>query len=397
MNKKILRLLKIIGIFLCVVLILEIGYILFFIKDKPIYFDGINSIISVDKSLVAVGSNNNNESHFEKAKITKYNAKKEKKFETIYNKGYNGAFFDVIDDDENLVAVGSYEMDIEEHEKSVRSALIVKYDNEGNLVYENNFSVLDNSKFTSILNVEDGYIVTGQSIYDDMTVGLSSVGGAFVIKYNKELEVEWKEDFGDSKTAIFNDAIVIDDYIYTVGKTDSIFGVIAKYDMDGNLIQSTKFEHTDNFGFTGLVYSNDSLFVSSSIKNNDNYDAIIIKYNLDLVYKSQVVYSNDSYERYNRIVTDEHDNIIVIGTAAQIDNRDQSINVFNHDGLIAKYDKDLEKISVVNYGDENDDYFTDIIIVDGNYLVSRYSYYKDGSYLSKFITYSNALKTLEVE
>ena len=55
------------------------------------------------------------------------------------------------------------------------------------------------------------------------------------------------------------------------------------------------------------------------------------------------------------------------------------------------------KISVVNYGDENDDYFTDIIILDGNYLVSGYSYYKDGSYLSKFITYSNALKTLEVE
>ena len=44
-----------------------------------------------------------------------------------------------------------------------------------------------------------------------------------------------------------------------------------------------------------------------------------------------------------------------------------------------------------------DDYFTDINCVDGKYLVSGYSSYDDGSYLSKFITYSDALKVLGVE
>ena len=61
------------------------------------------------------------------------------------------------------------------------------------------------------------------------------------------------------------------------------------------------------------------------------------------------------------------------------------------------YDKVLEKVSVVRYGDDRDDYFTDVIVNDGNYLVSGYSSYEDGSYLNKFITYSDALKTLGVE
>jgi len=54
-------------------------------------------------------------------------------------------------------------------------------------------------------------------------------------------------------------------------------------------------------------------------------------------------------------------------------------------------------IDVVNYGDERDDYFTDIIFANEKYLVSGYSSYEDGSYMSKFINYSKALKVLEVE
>ena len=49
------------------------------------------------------------------------------------------------------------------------------------------------------------------------------------------------------------------------------------------------------------------------------------------------------------------------------------------------------------YGDDRDDYFTDIIYDKNDYLVVGYSSYEDGSYLSKFIHYSDALKVLGVE
>ena len=57
----------------------------------------------------------------------------------------------------------------------------IKYDKDGSLVYESTYRVLDNSKFTSIALVEDGYVVCGQSIYDNMMVGLSKDGGSIIV------------------------------------------------------------------------------------------------------------------------------------------------------------------------------------------------------------------------
>ena len=71
-------------------------------------------MVANEKSYVAVGSNNNNDNHYEKAKISKYTLKKEKVFEKLYNVGYNSAFFGVVADDNNYVAVGSYEKNIED-------------------------------------------------------------------------------------------------------------------------------------------------------------------------------------------------------------------------------------------------------------------------------------------
>ena len=58
---------------------------------------------------------------------------------------------------------------------------------------------------------------------------------------------------------------------------------------------------------------------------------------------------------------------------------------------------DLKEINVLNYSDNKDDYFTQVKLVDSDYVVSGYSSYQDDGYLSKFITYSDALKVLEVK
>ena len=404
MEKKIVKIMKITAVVCVVILLIEFIYIGFFMKEKSVYFDGINAVVEVDEGLLTVGSNNNNEQYFEKAKITRYNEKKEKIFEKIYNKGYNGVFLNVIEDSYgNYVAVGSYEATKEELENSIRTALIVKYDKDGNILYEADFQLLGNSKYTSIVEVEDGYIVAGQSIYENMVVGVSEDGGAFLVKYNKELEVEWMKSYGNSKTAVFNDIILHKNYIYAVGMDDLGIGVIAKYDLKGELKKSVKFEDIDNLGFSGIVYSNNNLFVCSGIIDDDsddmNADGVILQYSLDLELEKKEIYEADSSVRFNQLVVDEIDNVIAIGTSAIIDDMDSDdeVNVFNHDGVIAKYDKNLEKVMVVSYGDDRDDYLTDIIVYDDSYLITGYSSYEDGSYLSKFITYSYALKTLGVE
>lgn len=402
MEKKILMILKIVAVICIIILVIQIVYINNLMQDKSIYFDSINSIVEYDDDIIAVGSNNNNDMYYEKAKITKYNSKKEKSFEKIYNKGFNGVFFDVASDDENIVVVGSYEADDKERENNVRRALIVKYDEDGNIIYENDFKLLDNSKFTSVAVVEDGYLVTGQSVYDDLTVGLSDKGGAILVKFNKELEVEWKKDFGDNKTAIYNDLVINDDIIYVCGQSDSVIGIIAKYDLDGDEIDNVEYKYTDNFGFTDILYYDDKLYVSSSKMNDEeknNYDAVVGVYDTELNFYKEVVYEGTGNERFNQMMFDSDDSLVVIGTSFIIDdvNSNDKVNSLVHNGLLVKYDKSLDKSFVVVYGDERDDYFTGIIEYEDTYLVSGYSSYEDGSYLSKFITYSKALKMLGVE
>lgn len=402
MEKKLFKLLKLVAIVCVVILVIELIYIIYLLQGKSIYFDGINSVINVDKGYVAVGSNNNNEKYYEKAKITKYNNKKEKIFEKLYNKGYNGVFFDVIlDQEENLIAVGSFESSEKDHLEGRRIGLIVKYDKDGNLLYENTFKVLDNTKFTSVEVMDDSYIVTGQSIYSDMKVGFSSDGGAFVMKYDKELKLIWKSNYGDSKSSSYNDVAIYKNNIYVVGVTENNIGIISKYNDKGKLLDTSKYKYTDDLGFTGIVCYDKHFYVTGGKKNVEttDVDAVIIKYERDLDVDEEVTYEDKGFERFNQVIVDKNNNIVVVGTTAAVNKVDssESVNVFIHDGLIGKYDKDLEKVSVVRYGDDRDDYFTDVIVNDGNYLVSGYSSYEDGSYLNKFITYSDALKTLGVE
>lgn len=399
MYKRILRILRIIfGICLALLIVelLYLTYVSFFKEKKSVYFDSINAMDNYSNGYVVVGSNNNNDSHYEKAKIVKYNMKREKSFEVLYNKGYNGAFFDVAVDDDGYVAVGSYEADQNSHNKKLREAIIVKYDNNGKILFDKSFKALDDSKFVSVYVVEDGYLVVGQSVYENMTLGFSNKGGAYLIKFDKVGNVVWKSVFGDNKSAIYNDVIQVNDYIYVVGKNSSRVGLVNKYDLKGNLVKSSEYKYTDNLGFTSLVALPDGIVVAGAKKyvddkNNSIVDALLVKYDFDCNYLKEVSYDNSNIERFNRIIKVDDNNILAVGNEVNVSNG----NLYN--GVIGKYKSDLTIIKIENYGEQRNDYFTDVKLVNDNYLVVGYSAYADGSYLGKFIVYSKALKVLEVQ
>ena len=387
--------------FICAILFfVEICYILnavFFESKESLYFDGINALARNQDYYVTVGSNNDNDLFYEKGKLSIYNSKLEKKYEKLYNVGYNSAFFGVVIDEESIVAVGSYEKEEKEHQDLVRRGLIVKYDFHGNVLFEQDFQLLDNTRFTSILCVDDGYLVTGQSVYKSTRIG-SEDGGALLLKYDKEGNLVWVQTYGNNKNAVFNDLIISQDSIYVVGTGENRIGVICKYDMNGNYITFNHYLYTDDLGFSGIVEVGDSIYVSGSNHYGNVTDALIVEYDFDCNYQSQVIYENEGAIRYNKLIHDEDEHIIAIGVlSTKKDSHNKTADHFNYDGIIGKYNLDLKEISVVTYGDERDDYFTDVQYVDGSYLVVGYSSYEDGSYLSKFIRYSNALKVLGVE
>ena len=407
MNKKLKRILIIVFI-ICIIILIVDGIYYLYTKNnnQKVYFDGVNSFDFNENNYITVGSNNDNEKKFEKAKISKYNQKKEKIWEKVYNTGYNSAFFGVKIDDDSIIAVGSFESTKKEHENSTRSALFVKYDKDGNIEFEKDFQVLGNSKFTNVYVVDDGYIVIGQSIYENMTLGMDDSGGAFIIKYNKTGDKIWEKNYGGSKSGIFNDIVVYNDNIYVVGKNYSRVGIVCKYDLSGNLLNSSEYKYTDTLGFTGISVTDDNLFVVGAKKVTDddddyNTDALIVQYNLDCNFISENSYNEKDMDRYNKVIIDSNNNIITIGHSA-INNKKESnnnLNIFRYNGIVGKYKTNLKEVSIVKYGDDNelDDYFTDIKEKDGNYIVSGYSSYNNDGYLSKFITYSDALKVIEVK
>ncbi len=399
MNRKKVEQLKTISFVCVIILICEliyIGYHFLYNREKSVYFEGVNAIVSAPNYYISVGSNNDNDKHYEKAKLSKYDSKRIKNYEKLYNVGFNSSFFGVAIDGEDFVVVGNFEKTEEDHKDSVRRALIVKYDKDGNILFEKDFELLDNSKFTSVAVVGDYYYVTGQSIYKNTRVG-SKEGGAILAKYDKEGKLLWYRTYGSSKSAIFNDLIIVDNYIYTVGTDDNYLGIIAKYDLNGNYITHNDYRTTDSLGFSGIVADNGFIYISGALRRGkDNTDAMIVRYNYDCTYIDQAVYEGSGIERFYKLIVDDHDHIVAIGTMAT-PKKSGGITEYNYDGIIAKYDKELKYIDAVSYGDERDDYFTDIMFDGGEYVVVGYSFYDEGSYMSKFIRYSKALKVLGVD
>ena len=92
----------------------------------------------------------------------------------------------------------------------------------------------------------------------------------------------------------------------------------------------------------------------------------LVKHILETYIKEES-YNGGSVERFNKIIKDSKEHIILIGVSSIFDDV-----IVNNDGLIAKYNADLEKIAVVSYGDEKYDYFNDII--NDEYIISAIEY-----------------------
>ena len=397
MKKNYKKVMKIIVIVCIIILIIDISYLIykkFIYKPKVSYFDSINAFEVIEDGYITVGSNNNNKDGYEKAKITKYNNKKEKVWEKLYNKKYNSSYFEIKKDNDYLIAVGDYEANKEERNDNVR------YDSEGKILNEKRFQVLGDSKFTNLLVVSDGYLVVGKSIYENMTLGLSDKGGAFLIKYDKDLNEVWRSNYGGSKSAIYNDLIIVNDNIYAVGKDAVNTGVISKYNMNGERLITTNYSYTDNFGFTSILNIDNNLYAVGAKKvdkDSSSYDtdSLIVKYDLDCNNINEITYKGKGMERFNKAIVD-NDKIIIAGQTG-IYNKEKSSdkeNIFSYNGIFAIYDKELKKLELTNYKEEMNDYFTDIGKKDDKYIISGYSTYEEDSYISKLITYTNSGKLI---
>ena len=414
-QKRIVKWLRVIIVLCIAIIVIELGYIglSYYNKSKAvIHTDTLNSFKEVSDGYLVVGNSdfkdskfNSYQDEYNKAKFAKYNSDFEVEFESAYTKGYLSYFNDVIEYNDGFIAVGGAQYDEQQVEDNATDGLIVLYDKNGKQVDTKSIQIAGDTTFNKVLLVDDGFIVIGQSILQNMVIGNDPNGGALIIKYDFDLNEVWKANYGGSKSGNFNDAIIDGDYIYLVGKDATRYGVIAKYTLDGEQVFAKSYEYTDTVGFSSIVKVGDELFVAASktinidAKDEDKVtEGLIVKYDLDGNLIDEVTFSRNNAARFNKIVSDG-DDLIVVGHTYKKDEEKSTdkYNYLDYRGIIVKYNSNLEKISNNKENGEGVDYFSDVIVLDDGYLVGGSSSSKElGSnnkdYRTYFLKYNKDLE-----
>lgn len=386
-SKKIVFALKIVIILCILVLVCEgiyIGLQAYKKEQATIYIDTLATVESIEDGYIGVGSSdykyskfNSYSKEYEKAKLVKYNKDHNIVFETAYTKGYNSYFNDIAVTEDGYIAVGGGQYSKQQVDDIATDGLIVIYDKKGKQIDSKRVQIAGDTVFTKIEIVEDGYLIIGQSILENMVLGTDPKGGAIMIKYDKDLKEVWRTNYGGSKSAIFNDVYVDDDAIYAVGKDATRYGMFVKYDKDGNRQFVKTYEYTDTIGFSAIEkIGDDFVVVGSRTMNIDAEDknkkteALILKYNQDGKIIFEKTYQQNNASRFNSVLVDDGE-IIAVGHTYKKDEEKSTdaYNVLRYSGIFAKYSKDGEEIIQQKEEGSKDTYFSDILKIDDTYLI----------------------------
>ncbi len=382
--RKIFQIIMIVGVIIIIVQLGIMGVTYLQRQGSIVYSESVNQSVDALEGYITVGSsdfkNSDNYSYVEglqKAVIKKYDYDQNLLWEKQYESEYNSTFNGVVAHNNYYYAVGSIESNAVQNADGLTDAIIVKYDRFGEVVEEQVFQVLGDSKFMK-LEVHDDFIyVVGQSILPPMDIGVASTGGGVLIKYSTNLNEVWRANFGGAKSGVFNDLEVTGDAIYVVGKDAANTGLIVKYDMNGNRVFVKNYEFTDSLGFSSVLIENNNMFVAGS-KGYDNdedkieTEALFLTYDLDGNLVDGKTYNPSLRSRYN-VIKKVGNEIWAVGhtETLNLDESTDELNVFDKDAVISKYSLSGEELSTKTIVGNQDDYFTDILTINSvNYLVS---------------------------
>lgn len=423
MKKYNLKKVAIFATIICVSIIVIEGILFLYLKNKNekniSYYDAYQMVKADGSDIVAVGSsdfknskNNKYTEGLEKGKLVKFDKKGNIIFEVQYDKGLSSTFTSVLVTKDGYVVTGSGEYSEYQQENDLRDAFLIKYDKKGKKVWEKYYGVLANTRFNKAIEVEDGYVVIGQSLYEKMEVGNHTTGGGIIVKYDFDGNEVWHNNHGGNKSGNFNGIVEVNDDFYVVGKDGTESGNLVKFNSNGKYEWHKNYDHTDSIGFNDIAYKNKKLYIIGSKKitaDEDkkvkNTDGVIAVYDMKGNLKNETTFGGSKLERFTGIEIVD-DKLFVVGISNSLDS-DLNIKL-NKDidgissGFILSYNDDLKLNKSKVLGGMNNDVITDVSVSDNKLYISGYSNSMDGTiskkenngkdYFGKIITSDSNLK-----
>lgn len=370
---KILKIAIIVLAFIFVVEAIYFGYRIYERYQNTIYYSSINDCLKKDDNYIAVGfsdfKHSDNYEYEDPGYIkpalfvydNNFNLTKEIKLE----EGLNGSLTDIIDTGDGYVVVGYVELSKKSGEETVNEALIIKYDYDFNVLWQDKVQILDNNKFLKVaLDKNNDIVAVGTSIYNSGYIGNHTTGGGILIKYNQDGEELMRTNYGGPNTDSFNDLVITDDFYLVVGTVDTGTGFLIKYDYEGKELDHQYYGYTDSLGLTSISRLGDDEFIVTTSKlkeknSTDSYEAALLKYNSDLELLSEKKVQESDISRFQDTVVID-DKIVALMAYGVKEN-----NILVNDTMLIEYDQDLNELKRTTL--EGDHIVTlNNLIYDGN-------------------------------
>lgn len=355
--------------------------------------------ISLDgTNIISVGSSNLNKNDvddpvgdYEKAKIVKMDRVGDIIFENKYHSENESVFNSVVVVSDGYLAVGS-SVDEATDEVKRKVGLLVKYDFDGNVVWEKTYLSLSQTEFLEVIATADGYLVVGSSLAL-ASEDTSKDGGALIIKYDWSGNILWQKFYGSKIDAKFSGVTIANNNIYVVGKSDKDIGVLVQYSLNGNQNFEKTYEYTADDGFTDIIDKNGYLYVVGSKKilpntednsqrDTTNTDAVLIRYNYSGEIQYEKVFGGSNEEGYTSL-TSYGKTLFVVGYS---NSKDSGLKIFTDGkkktGILIRYDINGGIERKLTYGGSNNDIMTSITTDNSNLYMTCFSNSKDGNIIT---------------
>lgn len=373
------KVLKVVALLSVIIIVLELGYLgvmKIISLSKSSYYEVNQGIDFSGDDLILAGSSDfkysnsvNYTKGLEKGRLAKYDKNDKLIWERVYDEGNNSTFSAVKTLNDGYLVVGSAEFTTYQIDNKIREGIIVKYDKDGKKLWEQRYQALSNTKFLDILVEADGYVVIGQSIYENMELGNHETGGGIIVKYDLTGKKLWEGNYGGNKSGIFNDIVKVNNGYVVVGRDSKDTGIVVFFDEAGKKKWSRNYSYTDTEGFQALAVKDNYLYVVGSKKvwtdtgNEEadsnrvtkNTEALIVKYDMNGKMYFEKTFGGNGYERYQDVLI-EGDQLYLVGHTTSLDlDLGKEIVENKMMGLIVKTDLEGNVLNKKLYGGSKDD------------------------------------------